>query len=47
MNLKNSNARYIGIIAVIIGIFVAYSFVLFKMQIVENEYYKEQSAKRI
>ena len=47
MNLKNGLARYIIITVAVALIFVSYAFVLFKMQIIDNDYYKEQSQKRI
>lgn len=47
MNLKNGTARYVIITVAIALIFVSYAFVLFKMQIIDNDYYKEQSQKRI
>lgn len=47
MNLKNGIVRYASLIAFTAVIFAAYAFCLFKMQIIDNDYYKEQSEKRI
>lgn len=47
MNLKNGTVRYISIIAIVVAVFGVYAFFLFKMQIIDNDYYKEQSQKRI
>ena len=43
MNLKNGIVRYASLIAFTAVIFAAYAFCLFKMQIIDNDYYKEQS----
>ncbi len=47
MNLKDGRVRFIALIVVVVVIFVSYSGTLFKMQIIDNEYYKEQSQKKI
>ncbi len=47
MNMKNGIVRYAVLIIVTAFIFVSYAFVLFKMQIIDGDYYKEQSQKRI
>lgn len=47
MNLKNGIARYISLIVIVVAIFSVYAFFLFKMQIINSDYYKEQSQKRI
>ncbi len=47
MNLKDGRARFIALIVFVAVIFIAYGATLFKMQIIDNEYYKEQSQKKI
>lgn len=47
MNFRNGQARYIIIVSIAALIFVSYVFALFKMQIIDSEYYKEQSEKKI
>ena len=47
MNLKDGNARFLSIIIAALCIFSAYLFVLFKMQVIDNEYYREQSESKI
>ena len=47
MNLKDGSARFYTFIIVSVCIFAAYVFVLFKMQIIDTQYYKEQSESKI
>lgn len=47
MNFKDGNARFIGVIVVALLVFASYAFVLFKMQVIDGEYYKEQSERKI
>ncbi len=47
MNFKNGQFRFFALIGVIAIIFTAYMFTLFKMQIVDTDYYKEQSESKI
>ncbi len=47
MNFQNGRARFIGIIVAAIVIFFVYGCVLFKMQIIDGDKYKEQSQKKI
>lgn len=47
MNLKNGHARFLAIIILSVLIFTAYLFVLFKMQVIDTQYYKEQSESKI
>lgn len=47
MSLKNSKFRYILVIAVVALVFVSYIFTLMRLQLVNGDYYKEQSEKKI
>ncbi len=47
MNLKDGNARFLTVIIAALCIFSAYLFVLFKMQVIDTEYYREQSESKI
>jgi len=47
LNFKDGNARFIGVIVVALLVFASYAFVLFKMQVIDGEYYKEQSERKI
>ena len=47
MNLRDGNVRFIALILVVVVIFVAYGGKLYKMQIIDGDYYKEQSEKKI
>lgn len=47
MNLRDGNVRFIALILIVVVIFVAYGGKLYKMQIIDGEYYKEQSEKKI
>jgi len=47
MNFKDGRVRFIALIAVVVVIFVSYGGALFKMQIIDTDYYKEQSQKKI
>ena len=46
MSLKNSKFRYILVIAVVALVFVSYIFTLMRLQLVNGDYYKEQSEKK-
>lgn len=47
MNLRDGKIRYAALLAIALLIFGAYLFVLFKMQVVNGEYYRAQSEKKI
>ena len=47
MNFKDGRLRFIALIVFVIAIFIAYGGALFKMQIIDTDYYKEQSQKKI
>ena len=47
MNLRDGNLRFVIIILIIVAVFVSYSGTLYKMQIIDGKYYKEQSEKKI
>lgn len=47
MNLKDGRFRFIALLIFIAAIFIAYAGALFKMQIIDTDYYKEQSQKKI
>ena len=47
MNLKNGRVRYLIIIIAAVCVFAAYMFRLFKMQVIDTAYYKEQSESKI
>lgn len=47
MNLRDGRLRYAALIAIALTVFGAYLFVLFKMQVVNGEYYRSQSEQKI
>lgn len=47
MNFKDGNARFIAVIVIALLVFSAYLFVLFKMQVIDTDYYKKQSESKI
>ncbi len=47
MNFKDGKMRFIFLIVFVVAIFIAYGGALFKMQIIDTDYYKEQSQKKI
>ncbi len=47
MNFKDGRLRFIALIVFVVAIFIAYGGALFKMQIIDTDYYKEQSQKKI
>lgn len=47
MNMKDGRMRYIFIVAAACLVFVVYVLVMFKMQVIDGEYYKTQSKNKI
>ena len=47
MNLRDGRIRFIILIVIVAGIFIAYAATLYKMQIIDGASYKEQSQKKI
>lgn len=46
-SLKNSRYRYPIIIGAVLVVFISYVFTLIRLQLVQGEYYKEQSSQKI
>ena len=47
MTLKNGKVRYALVVAAVVLVFVSYLITLVRLQLVNGEYYKEQSEKKI
>jgi len=47
LNLRDGHIRFIILIVIVAGIFIAYGATLYKMQIIDGDAYKEQSQKKI
>ena len=47
MTFKNGKTRYIVIVAFVVVVFVSYLFTLIRLQLVDGEYYQEQSEQKI
>lgn len=47
MTLKNSKLRYLIIVAFVFLVFISYVFTLIRLQLVNGDYYKEQSNQKI
>ena len=46
-SLKNSKYRYPIVIGVVFVVFISYVFTLIRLQLVNGDYYKEQSTQKI
>lgn len=47
MSFKNGRFRYILVIALVLLVFISYLFTLIRLQLVNGDYYKEQSEQKI
>ncbi len=47
MTLKNGRFRYILVVAIVCLVFISYVFTMIRLQLVDGDYYKEQSTKKI